>query len=222
MTLEYIIIKCGNPGKYCSLIITFFKRSYLNIFHILNILSNLKCFCSVKVCNILDLHPIISRRRLDCQELICQNGGKKFEKANYLSNFMYTSFMKPNFYKFGNKLNSIYLNLNQKISYRQYCAQNSSSGDRLDRAVQEWPNNKLLVKFKKEVAQEQIALVDLAKIKGLHSEAVKRQQTILLRSLKFRIIAVYKISQINGAKTPGIDNISFTGDSYTNKKNVGI
>ena len=218
LTPDYIIIKCGNPGKYFSLILTLFKHSYLNIFHTLNILSNLKCFCSVQVCNILDLHQIISRRRLDCQELVCQNGGKKLEKANDLSNSRYTSFMKPNFYKFGNKLNSIYLNLNRKVSYRQYSAQNSSSDDRLDCAVQEWPNNKLLVKFKKEVAQEQIALVDLAKIKGLHSEAVKRQQTILLRSLKFRIVAVYKISQTNGAKTPGIDNISFTGDSYTNKK----
>ena len=218
LTPDYIIIKCGNPGKCCSLSLTFLKRSYLNIFHTLNILSNLKCFCSVKVCSILGLHQIISRRRLDFQELVCQNRGKKLEKANDLGNSRYTSFMKPNFYKFRNKLNSIHLNLNQKVSYRQFCAQNSLSGDRLDRAVQEWPKNKLLVKFKQEVAQEQIALVDLAKIKGLHSEAVKRKQTILLRSLKFRIIAVHKISQTKGAKTPGINSLSFADDSYTNKK----
>ena len=98
--------------------------------------------------------------------------------------------MKPNFYKFGNKLNSIYLNLNQKVSYQQYCAQNLSSGDRLDRAVQEWPNNKLLVKFKKEVAQKQIAFVDLAKIKGLHSDAVKRQQTMNKNSLTIKHIFI--------------------------------
>ena len=218
LTPDYIIIKYGNFEKYCSLSIILFKHSYLNISHTLNILSDLKCFYSVKVCSILDLHQIISRRRLDLQELVCQNGGKKLEKANDLSNFRYTSFMKSNFYRFGNKLNSIYHNLNQKVSYRQYCAQDSPSGDRLKCAVQEWPNNKFLVKFKREVIQEQIALVDLAKIKGLHSKAVKRQQTILLRSLKFRIIAVYKISQTNGAKTPGIDNISFNDDSYAKKK----
>ena len=72
--------------------------------------------------------------------------------------------------------------------------------------------------MKSEVTQEQIALVDLAKLKGLHDKAVKRRQTILLRSLKFRIIAVYKISQSEGAKTCGVDNISFTSDLNVNKK----
>jgi RNA-directed DNA polymerase len=108
--------------------------------------------------------------------------------------------------------------LNRKVNYRQYCAQNLPSGERLDCAVRKWPNNKLLLKLKEEVTQKQIALVDLAKLKGLRSEAVKRRQTTLLRSLKFRVIAVYKISTSNGAKTPGVDNISFTSyDAYTNK-----
>jgi len=218
LTPDYIIIKCGNPGKYCSLIVFLLKYSYLNIFHTLNILSSLKCFCNVKVCDILDLHQTISRRYLNWQETVCQNGGKKFEKANDLGNSRCTSFTKPSSYKFGNKLNSIYLNLNLKGNYRQFCAQNSSFGDRLDNVAREWPNNKLLVKFKREVTQEQIALVDLAKLKGLHDQAVKRRQTILLKSLKFRIIAVYKISQSKGAKTPGVDNISFTSDLNINKK----
>lgn len=218
LTPDYIIIKCGNLGKYCSLNAFFFKYSYLNIFHTLNILSSLKCFCNVKVCYILDLHQTILRRCLNCQETVCQNGGKKFEKANDLGNSRYTSFMKPSFYKFGNKLNSIHLNLNLKGSCRQFCAQNSQLGDRRGNAVREWPNNKLLVKFKSEVTQEQIALVDLAKFKGLDDKAVKRRQIILLRSLKFRIIAVYKISQSKGAKTPGVDNISFTSDLNINKK----
>ena len=164
------------------------------------------------------MHQAILRRYLTCQKTVCQDGGKKFEKANGLALSRYTSFTKPSFYRFGNKLNSIYLNLNLKVSYRQFCAQNSSLVDRLNNAAQKWPNNKLLVKFKNKVTQEQIALVDLAKPKGLHDKAVKRRQTILLRSLKFRIVAVYKISQSKGAKTPGVDNISFGSNLNTNKK----
>lgn len=212
LTLDFIIIKYGNLGRHCTSSLIFFKHSYLNVFHISNILLNLKCLCSVKVCNILDLHQIILRQRLGFQELICQNGGKKVEKANDLTNFRYT------FCKLGNKLNSIYLNLNQKVSYRQYCAQDSSLDERLNITVQEWPSSKLLVKFKREVTQEQMTLVDLAKTKGLHSKAVKRQQTIFLRSLKFRIIAVYKVSQTNEAKTLGIDKVQFNSNSYEKKK----
>jgi hypothetical protein len=91
-------------------------------------------------------------------------------------------------------------------------------GDKLDRVVREWPNSNLLVKFKKEVTQEQVALVDLAKLKGLHSEAVKKCQTILLKSLKFRVIAVYQISKSNCAKILGVGNFSFIFDVCTNKK----
>jgi group II intron reverse transcriptase/maturase len=219
LTPDCIIIKCGNSGKHCSLNAIFLNYSYLNIFHILNILLSLKrFFFAFKVFDVLDLNQSTSRRRLDCQEILCQNGGKKFEKANGLGNSWHTSIKKPNLFKLGNKLNSIYLNLNRKGYYRWYCAQNSSKNDRLNYTIREWPNNKILLRFKNEVIQEQIALVDLAKLNGLYSDVVKRRQTILLKSLKFRIIAVYKISQSNGAKTPGIDNISFTDDFYTNKK----
>lgn len=58
-------------------------------------------------------------------------------------------------------------------------------------SVWEWSNNRFLVKSKREATQEQIALVDLAIFKGLHDKVVKRWQTILLRSLKFRIIIYY-------------------------------
>lgn len=166
----------------------------------------------------MSLNQSFSRRRLDCQIILCQNGGKKFEKANGLSNSWHTSIKKPNFNKFGKKLNSIYLNLNRKISCRWYCAQNSSNNDRLNYTIREWLDNKTLLKIKNEVIQEQMALVGLAKSNGLHKKIVKKRQIIFLKSLKFRIIAVYKISQSNGAKTPGIDNISFTDDFYGNKK----
>lgn len=105
--------------------------------------------------------------------------------------------MKPNLFKFGERLNSIYLNLNQKISYRSYSAQDFSIENRLVCKIQEWPDNTTLLKFKNEVTQEQIALVDLAKHNGLYYKAVSKRQTILLRSLNFRIIAVHKISKSN-------------------------
>lgn len=217
-TPDYIIIKCGNPGKDCFNLIVFIY-SYLNIFYTLNILLNLKRVFILKVYGVLSLNQSFSRRRLHCQEILCQNGGKKFEKANGLGNSRHTSINKPNLFKFGKKkLNSIYLNLNRKVSYRWYSTQNSANADRLSNTIQEWPDNKILLKIKQEVIQKQVALVDLAKCNGLHHKIVKKQQTILLKSLKFRILAVYKISQTSGAKTPGVDNISFAGDLSTNKK----
>ena len=214
-TQDYIIVKYGNPGQHRSSILIFINYGYLSIFYTLNILSNLKCFPISKVYNILGLNQICSRQRITCQEFFCRNGGKKFEEANGLGNFRYTfnvvlCIMKPNFNKFGEKLNSIYLNLNRKISYRCYSAQNLSNDDRLTCSIREWPDNKTLLKLKNEVTQEQIALVDLAKTNGLYDETVSKRQSILLRSLTFRIIAVHKIFKSNGAKTPGIDNFSFT------------
>lgn len=140
-----------------------------------------------------------------------------------LVNFWHNSYgtlniMKPNLNKFGEKLNSIYFNLNRRVSYRCYSAQDFSSENRLGCNIQEWPNNKILLKLKNEVTQEQIALVDLAKHNGLYDETVSKRQTLLLRSLKFRIIAVHKILKSNGAKPPGLDNFSFTDDQATNIK----
>ena len=80
--------------------------------------------------------------------------------------------MKPNLNKFGEKLNSIYLNLNRRLSYRCYSAQDFSIENRLGCNIQEWPDNKILLKLKNKVTQEQIALVDLAKHNGLFDETV--------------------------------------------------
>lgn len=220
-TLDYIIVKCGNPGKDYSLI--FVSYSYLSIFITLNTLSNLKRFPIFKVDYVLGLNLIFSRRYNACQEYFCQNGGKKFEKANGLCNFWHNSYgtlniMKPNLNKFGEKLNSIYFNLNRRVSYRCYSAQDFSSENRLGCNIQEWPNNKILLKFKNEVTQEQIALVDLAKHNGLYDKTASKRQTLLLRSLKFRIIAVHKILKSNGAEISGLDNFSFTDDRATNLK----
>jgi hypothetical protein len=65
LTSGYIIIKYGNPGKYRSSVLIFFQYSYSSICHTLNILLGLKCCCSIKVYNILGLHPNISRWHLN-------------------------------------------------------------------------------------------------------------------------------------------------------------
>lgn len=216
LTQNYIIVKCGTPGQYYSLILIFINYSYMSIFYTLNALLNLKCFSISKAYNVLGLDQTFSRQRG-----ICQNGGKKFKKANGLNNFWHTSsfalcIKKPNLLKFGEKLNLIYLNLNRKVSYRCYNAQDLSNDDRLNYNIWKWSDNKILSKLKNEIIQEQIALVDLAKINGLYDETVRKRQIILLRSLKFRIIAVHKISKGNGVKTSGINNFSFTDDCNPN------
>ena len=220
-TLDYFIVKYGNPGKHYNL--NFISYSYPSIFYTLNTLSILTCFPIFKVYDVLGLNQIFPKLYAVCQEPFCQNGGKKFEEANSQGNSWHTSYgalsiMKPNLFKFGERLNSIYLNLNQKISYRSYSAQDFSIENRLVCKIQEWPDNTTLLKLKNEVTQEQIALVNLAKHNGLYYAAVSKRQTILLRSLNFRIIAVHKISKSNWAKTLGLDNFSFTDDPGANLK----
>ena len=221
-TQDYILVKYENPGKYPSFILTYNNFGYLSIFYTLNTLSNLKCFFIFKVHNILNLNQIYSRQHLVCQESFCQDGGKKFEEANGLGgNSWYTpnlilNLREPNLLMFGKKLNSIYLNLNRKISYRCYNTQNSSNDDRLTCNIQGWPDNKTLLKLENRVTREQIALVDLAKTNGLYDKTVKKYQLVLLKSLTFRIIAVDKIFKSNGGKTPGIDHFNFSDDCRTN------
>lgn len=88
----------------------------------------------------------------------------------------------------------------------------------LDFELQEWPNNTTLLKLKSKVTQDQIALVNLAKRNGLHHEIVKKRQTKLLRSLRFRTIAVSKIFKSYRVKAPEISNTNFTWDLSVNKK----
>ena len=76
----------------------------------------------------------------------------------------------------------------------------------------EWSSNKVLFRLENEVIQEQIMLVNLVVFNGLYSKSVKKFQTRLMRSLKFRIIAMYKIFENKGSKTVGVDNINFNGD----------
>lgn len=56
----------------------------------------------------------------------------------------------------------------------------------------QWPNNKVLFKLKSDVNNSQKALAGLAKCSGAYNQDVKIFQTKLLRSLKFRVVAVYE------------------------------
>ena len=67
----------------------------------------------------------------------------------------------------------------------------------------------MLFKFKSDVNKKQVALVDLAQFSGIYHQAVKIFQTKLLRSLKFRIVAVYEFLKNKSFKAVVPQNISF-------------
>lgn len=57
--------------------------------------------------------------------------------------------------------------------------------------------------------QDQIELVNLAETNGIYHESVKERQLELMRSVKFRIMAVHKVAGNKGAGTPGVDGKCF-------------
>ena len=65
----------------------------------------------------------------------------------------------------------------------------------------------MLFKLKSDVSKSQAALVDLAKFSGIYHQSVKMFQTKLLRSLKFRIVAVYEFFKNKSFKVVGSSNI---------------
>jgi hypothetical protein len=224
---DYIIIKHGNFEKSHYLVlmtknIKKFNYSFLNI--IINTFTNLKYVFHRKIFFFLSLNQIFLKK--DFQKNYYQNGGKRTEKANELNNFLhpytknyYSYYYKPNFnMNFGKKLNSGYLNVYQKVSYRYYKVQDLLKNDRLKNNIQEWSSNEILVRLKNEVTQEQITLVNLVSLNGLCSENVKKFQTKLMRSLKFRIIAVYKIFKNKEFNTAVIDNICFNDNQIAKRK----
>jgi RNA-directed DNA polymerase len=70
------------------------------------------------------------------------------------------------------------------------------------------PINKTISIIEKEVFESQVALVKLAEECGADKKRLYKQQNILFRSLNYRILAVHKVSQLNGSQTPGCDGIS--------------
>ena len=82
-----------------------------------------------------------------------------------------------------------------------------------------WPDNKTLNIIRKEVFKQQLELVSLANIYGLHSNELFKKQLIFFNSLFFfRIVAIDKLSKSSGSKTLGVDNIKLVG----NKKDSNL
>lgn len=170
----------------------------LNIVSILNSFAIFKYLYKTKIQDISNLR-LFSMKIYDIQEFFCQDGGKKTEKVTSLVNPSYTRirghsyfYDKSSSFKLEKKLNSAYLNLSKKKNYRYYSIQNLSKDNKSKNIMQKWPNTETLLRLKSEVIQEQIALVNLAVSKGLHHKSIKNLQTRLMRSLKFRIVAVDK------------------------------
>lgn len=215
VVLDCIRVKYGNLGKshYLLLTILYVQRvfifnniidyCFLNIFLIS---INIKCFFYNIIVNALGLDQSFLKGYV--QKKYCQDGGKKTEEAIgldnsshiYIKNYFYNNVC---FFNFKKMLNSEYLNFNQKENFRHYSAQDLLNGSRLKDDIFEWPSNEVLLRLENEIIQKQITLVDLAVSNGLFSKSVKKFQTRLMRSLKFRIIAMYKISKNRVSKRVG-------------------
>ena len=155
------------------------------------------------------------------------DGGKINEKANVLNNVKYTTRLHsfkcnlqwPRIKHIGEKLNSLCLgkNLLNRSFYHSSARDESSNLIKrqiLEGITSEWPDSKKLGVIRKEVFEQQLGLVRLAEIHGLHSSVVFKRQKILFNSLFFRIVAIDKLSKSKDSPTPGIDGIK-----TENKKN---
>lgn len=158
------------------------------------------------------------------------DGGKINEKANALSNVKDTTkshsfkcnLQWPRAKHIGEKLNSLFLgkNLLNRSFYHSSARDESSNlvkRQLLEGGSFEWPDNKKLGVIRKEVFEQQLGLVRLAEIYGLHSDVVFKRQKILFNSLFFRIVAIDKLSKSKGSRTPGIDGLQMD-----NKKNLKL
>jgi hypothetical protein len=115
-SLDCIIVKYGNPGKYLFLNQIFIFKinyGYRSTIYMVSTFIHLKYFQKLIINNILIWYLLSSK--FCCREDYCPNGRKKFEKAKDFGNSWYTFkqkcfYSRPSFYKLGEKLNSIYLN----------------------------------------------------------------------------------------------------------------
>jgi len=155
------------------------------------------------------------------------DGGKIHEEANALCNGKDTTNLHsfkcklqwPRVKHIGEKLNSLCLgkNLLNRSFYHSSARDESSNLVKrqiLENIAFEWPDNKKLGVIRKEVFEQQLGLVRLAEIHGLHSNVVFKRQKILFNSLFFRIVAIDKLLKSKGSRTPGIDGVKMD-----NKKN---
>lgn len=139
-------------------------------------------------------------------------GGKTIDKAKNLGSSWYTGvvthvLLLVHFCTFIEKHNSI--RFSWKVTYGCHFIYDSPHDGRLYSIMGQWPNNTVLFKFKSDVNKKQVALVDLAQFSGIYHQAVKIFQTKLLRSLKFRIVAVYEFLKNKSFKAVVPQNTSF-------------
>lgn len=155
------------------------------------------------------------------EEDYCLCGGKIIDKAKNLGNSWYTGVQKyvndrAYFCIVKEKQNSICFSW--EVGYRCYVTHGLSNGGRLCSILGQWPHNKVLFKFKSEVQKRQTVLVDLVKFNGLYHQDVKIFQTKLLRSLKFRIVAVYEFFKNKSFNAIALKNISYCRVSNVKSK----
>ena len=81
-----------------------------------------------------------------------------------------------------------------------------------------WLDNKMLSIIRKEVFRQQMELIDLANVYGLHSNALFKKQELMFNSLFFRIMAIDKLSKFSSSWTSGVDKIKL----LNNKKNKDL
>ena len=179
------------------------------------------------------LNPVNSNlfySSIQLQESSRIHGGKIRKEANALSdrrdsiNFMLNKIRCPLQYCKGQKLNSQSLKENLPFYKRYY----STVKDELKLEIAaikrqlknnnkfNWPDNKTLNIIRKEVFKQQVELVSLANIYGLHSNELFKKQLIFFNSLFFRIIAIDKLSKSSGSKTPGVDDTKLVGNKKDN------
>ena len=213
--------KRGNPGHevYRNLIIILSK--FLKIWSLLYLV--LKFFL-----NPVNFNLLCSSIQL--QEFSIIHGGKIREKANALCNtrdsinFMLNKIRCTIQYCKGQKLNSLSLKENLPFYKRYYSTVKDESKlekTAIKRQLENndkfnWPENKTLNIIRKEVFGQQLELVSLANVYGLHSNELFKKQLILFNSLFFRIVAIDKLSKSSGSKTPGVDNINLVGNKKDN------
>jgi RNA-directed DNA polymerase len=171
----------------------------------------------------------------DMQEFCGLHGGKISKKVNALGNAKdtvnYISQRKyiirwPGIKNSGQKPNLRCLRKNPLYTIRYYSFvkdEPNLSVKMVKRQLKNnnmliWPDNKMLGIIREEVFKQQIELVHLADVYGLHSNKLFKKQDLLFNSLFFKIIAIDKLSKSYGSQTAGIDNIKFA----SNKKDKNL
>ena len=204
--------KHGNPGKVYKLNlynVTYkileikFKETVLYRYLYLNVILSLVSF------------NLLNSSIIEIQEHFRIHGGKISDKAKILCLKHRHIWQKPNSQCLTENLikcKRYYSSVKDKSTLKKIKRQLKDNIN-----ISAWPNNKTLGLIRKEVFMEQLNLINLANIYGLHSKEVFKKQKILFNSLFFKIIAIDKLSKSKGAQTPGINNIKLTNSKKKNK-----